>query len=514
MQRIGAFRGVTALALVVGSAAWAQPPPRLLPLDLAPNAAAVAALTPGRTQEIRRLAEQGVAALREAMQAGRLTAVELAGFHLARIAAQDERLRAYVSINPAALDEARAADATQEAARAIGRTLGPLHGIAVSVKDNIETTVAMPTTANAAALLDNRSHTDSDVVARLRAAGAVILGKASLSEFAGVVTLGLGQGGAGAVAGQGVNPHGPFPVYGSSSGSAIGVAAFLATVSVGTETSGSLIAPAGVAGVVALKPTKGLVSTTGIIPLVEAWDTAGPVARSVADAAALLSVIDEAETDYAAALSATALDGAVVAAPTDALAKAAADAPPLAEVFAVLTAVGARLRPVDLVDAGEDLDLTTVALASGVRRETMAYVAARRPDLATPEDLIAWNAADPARRAPFGMALFSALALIGRQVPAEAHAPLVSEVSRAAATALDAALAGADVLLSVGNAHSRLYAPAGWPAVTVPFGRRADGAPAGVTLIGRPGEDARLLGFAHALEQARGAGPIPTEPLP
>jgi amidase len=351
------------------------------------------------------------------------------------------------------------------------------------------------------------------VVALLRAAGAVILGKASLSEFAGVVTFGDGQGGAGAIAGQGVNPHGPFPVYGSSSGSAIGTAALLTTVSVGTETSGSLIAPAGVAGVVALKPTKGLVSAAGIIPLIGAWDTAGPVARSVADAAALLSAIDGTYIDYTADLSPSALDGATIAMPMAALVHAAADGPPLAEVQSALTTLGARLRPVDLADPAGGAGVTAVVLASGVRRETMAYVAARRPDLATPEDLIAWNMADPARRAPFGMALFEALAQIGREIPPEAHAPLVAEVTAAAARVLETAFAqvGADALLSVHTAHTRLYAAAGWPAVTVPMGRRPDGAPAGVTLIGRPGEDARLLGFAYALEQATRARLTPPD---
>ena len=520
MNRMVQAWAATALVVAMTATAQAEAIARLRPLDLAPHADAIAALAPKRAAEIRALVERGVSGLRQAMADGQLTAVELATFHLARIAAHDGRLRAFVSINPAVLDEARAADAAQASARAGatagGQTLGPLHGIAVSIKDTIETAGAMPTTANAAALVDNLADTDAEVVARLRLGGAVILGKASLSELAGVVTFGFGQGGAGAVAGQGVNPHGDFPVYGSSSGSTIGTAAFLTTVSVGTETSGSLIAPAGIAGVVAVKPTKGLVSTAGIIPLIEAWDTAGPVARSVADAATLLSVIDTADTDYVAALSATALDGVTIAVPVAALAKIGPDASPLADLYAMFTALGARLRPVALVDLAEDLGTATIALASGVRRETMAYVAARRPDLATPEDLLAWIAADPGRRAPFGTALFTALAEIGRQVPPEAHAPLVAEVSGAAAGALEAALVsvGADVLLSAGNAHSRLYAPAGWPAVTVPAGRRADGAPAGVTLIGRPGSDARLLGYAYAFEQATRARPAPSESTP
>jgi amidase len=499
------------LAGFMAVTAQAAPQQRLRALDLSPHAVAIAALPPERAAEIRALVEgRGIAGIEEAMAAGHLTAVDLATFHLARIAAQDDHLRAFIEINPAALDEARAADA----ARAAGRILGPLHGIAVSVKDNIEAAGPMRTTANAAVLLDNVAAADAAVVARLRAGGAVILGKASLSEFAGVVTFGAGEGGAGAVAGQAVNPHGAFPVYGSSAGSAVGTAALLATVSIGTETSGSLIAPAGVAGVVALKPTKGLVSTAGIIPLIGMNDTAGPVARSVADAAALLSVIDEADVDYTAALSPIALDGAVIAVPTTHLARAAAFAPPMTDVYAILTALGARLRPVDLADPSGDLGASVVALGSGLRHETIPYVAARQPAIATPEDLIAWNAADPARRAPFGMELLQPLAEVGRAVPAEAHAQIVGEIAAAATTALEEAFASvsADALLSVHSVHAPLYAAAGWSAITVPMGRRPDGAPAGVTLIARRGEDARLLGFAYALEQATRARPAPPEP--
>lgn len=511
----GRIGGWAIAAVLTVPPAWAEPVPRLRPLDFAPHEAAIAALTPGRAAEIRALIEAGGAAgLRAAMAEGRLTAVELATFHLARIAAMDDRLRAYVELNPAALDEARAADATQAAARALGRALGPIHGLSVSVKDNIETAPSMRTTANAAALAENRAEADADVVARLRAGGAVILGKASLSELAGVVSFGAGQGGAGALSGQTTNPHGDFPVYGSSAGSAAGVAALLATLSVGTETSGSLIAPAGVAGVVAMKPSKGLVSAAGIIPLIAANDTAGPVARSVADAAALLSAIEGMRKDYAAALSPRALEGAVIAVPEADLARAAEFAPPMTQARAAFAALGARLVAVDLADPVGPTGAGVAALASGLRRETMAYVAASRPDLATLEELIAWNAADPGVRAPFGMELLTGLAAIGRDLGPEDHAPLVAAVGAAATAALEAAFAaaGADALLSLHSIHAPLYAAAGWPVITVPMGRRPDGAPAGITLIARQGEDARLLGYAYALERAAGARPLPPEP--
>ena len=183
-----------------------------------------------------------------------MTAEDLTLYFLSRIRQHDERLRTYLELNPRALDEARASDARRKA----GRLLGPFDGIPVSLKDNIETAAPMHTTAGAEILLDNIAAQDAPLVAQLRARGAVILGKANLSEFAGVVSFGQLNGGFTAVGGQTVNPHGHYPTSGSSSGSAAGVAATLALVSVGSETSGSLIGPSAWNGVVGMKPSRAL----------------------------------------------------------------------------------------------------------------------------------------------------------------------------------------------------------------------------------------------------------------
>jgi amidase len=508
-------------ALLAASLAAAQmpqpvapPPPegipqasRLLALDLAPFAEAIAALSPGRAAEIRALIDTSdLAALQEAMWEGKLTSEELTTYYLARIGRHDEALRSFLEINPAALDEARAADAAFQD----GQVRGPLQGIPVSLKDNIETAGPMRTTANAAVLLDNVAAADAALVAQLRAQGAVILGKNSLSEFAGVVSRGAPSGGSGAVGGQGINPHGSFDTAGSSSGGGIALAAYLTHLAVGSETSGSLIAPATANGVVALKPTKGLVPGAGVIPLLLANDTAGPMGRSVADVAVLLATIDTADLDYTVGLSLTALDGVTAGMLADGVA-GGAHAEALPRAITALTGAGARLRLAELTDPTGEVGALTVLLGGGIRHEMMPYVTARRPDLATPEDLGAWNAADAAARAPFGQDLLVALGQIGAQLPAEDFAEAAAAITTAATAAMERAFAAAqaEVLVSSSSVHAPFYATAGYPAVTVPLGLGAAGQPIGVTLIGKRGGDARLLAFAHAVERATQARATP-----
>jgi amidase len=516
--RHGVLPALFALLLgcfLFGHAPWAsskQPDviphvPRLRALDLAPFAEAIAAQSPARAAEIRALvAASDLKALQEALWEGKLTSEELTIFYLARIARHDEDLRSFLELNPAALDEARAADAAFQD----GQLRGPLQGVPVSLKDNIETTGPMHTTANSAILLDNLATADATLVAQLRAGGAVILGKNSLSEFAGVISLGVPSGGSGAVGGQGVNPHGPFATAGSSSGGSIAVAAWMTHLAVGTETSGSLIAPGTANGIVAMKPTKGLVPVEGVIPLLLNNDTAGPIGRTVADIATLLDVIDSADVDYTSALSLFALDGVTVGVLADGVA-GSAYGEALPRAIAALTGLGARLRPAELADPTAEVGALTVLLGAGIRHDMMPYVTARHPDLATPDDLAAWNAAEPTTRAPLGQDLFLALNQIGGQMSPEDFAEGTAAITEAANAAMERAFAatGAEVLVSSSSVHAPFYTTAGYPAVTVPLGLAATGQPVGVTLIGRRDEDARLLGFAYAVERATQARATP-----
>src|SRR5487761_1494129 len=226
-----------------------------------------------------------LAELQAAMAAGELTSAELTSFYLQRIDRLNPALHAVITVNLNAGSEAAASDA----ARARSGPRGPLDGIPVLVKDNVQVG-GMPTTAGSPALLP-ACPPDAFIVSRLRAAGAVILAKANLSEWANFRSTHSSSGWS-TLGGQAANPYAfDRSPSGSSSGSAAGGAAGPATLAVGTETDGSIVSPSSACGVVGIKPTAGLVSRTGIVPLSPVQDTAGPMARSVADAAAMLSVL-------------------------------------------------------------------------------------------------------------------------------------------------------------------------------------------------------------------------------
>jgi amidase len=234
-----------------------------------------------------------VAALQELIRSGDLTAEALTRASLDRIEALDGELRAVLAVDPTALEQARALDREREESG----PRGPLHGIPVLIKDNIET-AAQPTTAGSLALAGNDTGRDAPLVARLRQAGAVIVGKANLSEWANIRSTRSSSGWS-AVGGQTRNPHDPTrSPCGSSSGSAVGVAAGYVPLAVGTETNGSVVCPASANGVVGIKPTVGLVSRTHVVPISHTQDTAGPMGRTVADAVILLEAMvgpDEAD---------------------------------------------------------------------------------------------------------------------------------------------------------------------------------------------------------------------------
>ena len=241
------------------------------------------------------VAELDIAALQSLMEQGHLTARELTQGYIDRIAALDDagpRLNAIIEVNPDALDIAAALD---EERRRIGPR-GPMHGIPVILKANIDTGDQLTTTAGSLALSGHRASRDAFAVARLREAGAVILGKANLSEWANFRSTHSTSG----WSSQGRQTRNPYVLdrnpCGSSSGSAVAVAASLTAVAVGTETDGSVVCPAGATGIVGIKPTLGLVSRDGIIPIAHSQDTAGPMGRTVRDAAVLLTAMVAADS--------------------------------------------------------------------------------------------------------------------------------------------------------------------------------------------------------------------------
>ncbi|MBA3850094.1 MAG: amidase [Opitutus sp.] len=488
-------------------------------------------------------AEATIASLQAEMAAGRLTAVALTEAYLARIDALDRagpELNAIIELNP----DARTVAAERDAERRAGRVRGPLHGIPVLVKDNLDTADRMQTTAGSLALVGQKVPRDAHVVARLREAGAVLLGKTNLSEWANFRGNNSSSGWS-SRGGQTRNPHAlDRNPSGSSSGSAVAVAAGLCAAAIGTETNGSIVSPASANGVVGFKPTVGLVSRSGIIPIAASQDTAGPMTRTVADAALVLAAIAGRDER----------DAATHGIPAEALAALQAPLPPHAlrgarigvvrgpfglpvrldaewdRIIAALRAAGAEVTDQVKVAplgkfGGATYDVLSYEFKDGLNR----YLAepGREAPVKTLADIIAFNETNATRVMPF----------FGQQdfLAAEKRGPL-SEPAYLEARAtclrlartegLDAALDGGkfdalvmitrgpaaltDHVLGEGSAggSSTLAAVAGYPAVTVPA-MQMFGLPVGLSLVGRAWSDARLLALAADFEAQTKARRVP-----
>jgi amidase len=488
--------------------------------------------------------------LQERMDDGALSSVDLTQAYLDRIDALNDDLGAVLTVNPDAVEDARASDRTRQRQQA----RSPLEGIPVLLKDNVDTE-QMPTTAGSRALLGSEPD-DATITRRLRDAGAVVIGKANLSEWANFRGEKSTSGWSG-VGGQTANPYvldrNP---CGSSSGSGAGVAASLAQVAIGTETDGSIVCPAGQNGVVGLKPTLGLVSRSGIVPISAEQDTAGPMARHAVDAALTLQVIaGQDETDAATAeipadlgtdfadLDLDALQGARIGVWTLTPEQSAEVDDQTEAVFAAavkqIEAAGATAVPVQLayqqeINAGE-----TPALLAEFKRDLNAYLAATPGD--HPADLaglIAFNQQDPVELAYFGQELFEQAQ--AATVPAEDPAIRATRdrIRQLARASIDEALAqgaGAeddlDAIVGLtntpgwqtryqkldGQADAFVYstsgpaAVAGYPNVSVPAGFAGpQGAlPVGVSFFGTRWADDRMLDIAADFEDQTAAYEAP-----
>ena len=473
--------------------------------------------------------EATIAELQARMGDGRLDSVTLTRAYLDRIAAIDDAgptLRAVIELNPRALDEARALDAE----RAAGRVRGPLHGIPVLIKDNIDAT-PMVNSAGSLALATHRPQRDAFLVARLRAAGAVILGKTNLSEWANFRSTRSSSGWS-SRGGQTRNPYvldrSP---CGSSSGTGSAIAANLAVVGIGTETDGSILCPSAVNGLVGLKPTVGLVSRGGIIPISASQDTAGPMTRTVADAALLLDVIagrdaadpasaDARITPYAARLAPGALRGARVG-----VLRASTGYHPgvdahFERALQALRDAGADVRDATLPTAGEWGDAEFEVLLYEFKDGLDRYLADARAPVRSLQALIDHNTAHAASVMPwFGQELFLQAQAKGplseaRYLEARANARRLARTE-----GLEAALAAGpfDVLVApttspawpidlVNGDHFTgagygVAAVAGTPSLTVPMGA-VEGLPVGLVFMGPAWSEARLIGYAYDYEQA------------
>lgn len=442
------------------------------------------------------------------MQAGQITSVELTARLLDRIREIDapdsaSALRSVLALNRDALTEAAAADA--------GDTDGPLRGVPVLIKDNIEC-IGLPGTAGSSALAGRRISVDAPLVARLRAAGAVILGATNLSEWANIRSSGSTSGWS-AVGGLTRNPWRlERSAGGSSSGSGAAIAAGLAPLAVGTETDGSITCPASLNGVVGIKPTVGTVSTQRVIPISSSQDSPGPLARSVADAALMLEVLSG-QTGFRAAAETSAAGLRIGIVETWFTGNAGAD------VLLEPALKGLTLRQVTMEEIPEDvqaaeLHVLLAELEDLLRAHLSGYDDLQVHSLA---DVVAYNRAHPeVELAHFSQDFFEqALALGGMDT--DAYRQARARCLAWAGSALEAALANVDVLVSpaYGPAWSSNFAtgdvsvggqctspPAllGWPIVTVPMGL-ADGLPIGLAIIGRAGSEPMLISVAAQVER-------------
>ena len=520
-------RAVLAAGLAAGALA------AIRPAGAVPQQGAAAA--PPAVDDDFELHEISIADLREGLDSGRFTSQSLVEKYLARIEAIDRNgpaLHAVIESNPDALAIAAALDVERKAKG----PRGPLHGIPVLVKDNIDTSDGMATTAGSLALVGSKPPADAFVVRQLRAAGAVILGKSNLSEWSNIRSKHSTSG----WSGRGGQTHNPYALdrnpCGSSSGSAAGVSANLCAIAVGTETDGSILCPASVCGVVGVKPTVGLVSRTGIIPISQTQDTAGPIARTVRDAAILLGVLagvdaadavtaesrDHAAADYTTLLDAAGLQGAKIGVARNFFDFHDGVQRLMAAALDALKNAGATLIDTTALSI---VDECSSAEGTVFRYELKAGLAAyfARLGPAAPvkslADVIAFNQQHRDQEMPyFGQDFFESSVEKGPLTEFE-YLEALARCRRFARTeGIDAVLdkLGLDALVAptmgpacstdlVNGDHwlggsTTPAAVAGYPSVTVPAGF-VHGLPVGLSFIGRAWSEAKLLKLAYAFEQ-------------
>jgi amidase len=482
------------------------------------------------------LDEVSVQQLQQWMQSGRYTSRRLVDLYLARIQAIDRSgptLRSVIEINP----EAGAIADALDAERKTKGPRGPLHGIPALIKDNIDTADRMTTTAGSLALEGSIAAHDAFVVERLRAAGVVIIGKTNLSEWANFRSMKSSSGWS-ARGGLVKNPYVlDRNACGSSSGTGAAIAANLSAIGVGTETDGSIVCPSSVSGLVGIKPTVGLVGRSGIIPISHSQDTAGPMTRTVADAAALLTALTGVDprdamtkrsigraSDYTTALNADALKGARIGVARNRFFGYSPAADRVVEAaIAEMKARGATIvDPADIPTAAMLDDCGLEILLYEFKADLNGYLSKLGPSakVHSLEDLIAFNEREKAREMPyFGQELFVNAQKKGPLTSPEYRQAVTTCQARARAQGIDAVMTRfrLDAIVApTGSpawpsdlingdhflgASSGPAAIAGYPSITLPAGD-VKGLPVGLSFIGQPWSEARLIALAYAFEQA------------
>ena len=496
-----------------------------------------------RSQMGFELEEATVTRLQEAMRSGRLSSHSITQMYLNRIQELDRRgpaLRAIIEVNPDALSEAERLDEE----RREGHVRGPLHGIPVVLKDNIDSADRMTTTAGSLALEGSIAGRDSQVASRLREAGAVLLAKGNLSEWANFRSTRSSSG----WSGRGGQCRNPYDLSrnpcGSSSGSAVSVSANLAPLSIGTETNGSIVCPAGVCGIVGIKPTVGLVGRSGIIPISHTQDSAGPMARTVADAALLLGAltgIDPRDSvtqgsrgksygDYTPFLDWRGLKGARIGVVRQFFGSHPALHDSMERSLDLLQREGAELIDgVELPGRGQTGRAPLTLMLFEFKAGLNAYLSNLGPSapLKSLEEIIVFNEEHKAVEMPyFGQELFIQAQEKGPLTDPEYLEALETTLRLSREEGIDKVMDEHDLDALVaptggpawktdllngdpsGGGSSSPAARAGYPNITVPAGN-VRGLPIGISFFGRAWSEPRLLRIAYAFEQSAHARIVP-----
>ncbi len=463
-----------------------------------------------------RLDEMTIAEMQEAMEAGQLTSEELILMYKENISVRDKNTCAVLEMNPDALLTAQTLDFER-------RQKGPrsaLHGIPILIKDNMDTGDKMHTSAGSLAMKDHYALQDAKVVEKLRQAGAVILGKTNMTEWANFMSDKMTNGYS-SRGGQVKNPYGNFDAGGSSSGSAAAVASNLAAGAMGTETSGSIINPAAQNSLVGIKPTVGLTSRTGIIPLSHTQDVPGPLARTVADAVALFesiigvdpedisTVLAEQFEDYdwKRHLKENGLQGVKLGVARELFKEIKDEQAFLFEqALDALRKCGAEIiDEVDLKVNQEDLGFAV--LLHEFKANLNAYLAKSNPDhrIRSMDDIIAFNNEHAEKMLKFGQNLLEqANEMSGMLTDREYVEALERNRFLAAERGMKQVLddVGVDALVLPQDFGCNIGAAAGFPSITVPFGYSKSGEPFGITFAGQAFSEPALIEYAYAFEQA------------
>ncbi|MGJ9382162.1 amidase family protein [Salipaludibacillus sp. CF4.18] len=450
-----------------------------------------------------------------------ITIKELIMLYLKRIAEFDKGengVNAILEINPEAIQLAEALDMERKESG----FRSSLHGIPVLIKDNLATADKLHTSAGSLALAESYAMKDSFLVKQLREAGAIIIGKANMTEWANFMTENM-KNGYSSRGGQVLNPYGPgIDCGGSSSGSAAGIAANLAMVAIGTETSGSILSPASQNSVVGVKPTVGLLSRSGIIPISITQDTAGPITRTVKDAALLLNALvaqdpsdpvtktnhELTEFNFTSSLEKDTLQGSRIGIAREGIFENISEEEQLImeEAIQKLKDLGAEVIDsvvVKTMDAPWSMDVMLFEFKTALNSYLHEYASTTSPK--TLADIIQFNRLEPSTRLKYGQTILEKSELSSGTLtePAYLHA-LTFDYTNSKEKGIDLTLAenNLDAIVYPNNLGAAIPAKAGYPSITVPAGYTSEGHPVGITFTSKAYSEPMLLKLAYAYEQA------------